>query len=96
MSSRRRSKQPHRRSSEFVREVVAAVVPEQERERYMPFARELCASLKRPPGPDYTRRTKAVIMRWFRRGLHGNLLWRIGSRLLGRLFPDAATGRVAD
>jgi hypothetical protein len=35
-------------------------------------------------------------MKWFRRGLHGNLLWRIGVGLLGRLFPDAATGRVAD
>jgi hypothetical protein len=79
-----------------VREVVAAVVPKRERERYMPFARELCASLKRPPGPDYTRRTKMVIVRWFRRGLHGNLLWRIGSALIGRLFPDAATGKVPD
>ena len=96
MSSRKAKEPGHRHSGEVVREVVAAVVPEQERERYMPFARELCASLKRPPGPDYTRRTKAVIARWFRRGLHGNLLWRIGVALLGRLFPDAATGRVAD
>ncbi len=96
MSSRRKSRQPHRHSGEVVREVVRAVVPKQDRKRYMPFARELCASLKRPPGPDYTRRTKQVIMRWFRRGLHGNLLWRIGSALLGRLFPDAATGKVAD
>ncbi len=95
--ARGRAKEPgHRRSSEVVREVVTAVVPKRERERYMPFARELCASLKRPPGPDYTRRTKMVIVRWFRRGLHGDLLWRIGSALLGRLFPDAATGKVAD
>jgi hypothetical protein len=87
---------PHRRSAQLVREVVGAVVPVEDRERYMPFARELCASLKRPPGPDYTRRTKLVIVRWFRRGLHGNLLWRIGAELLGRLFPDAATGKVAE
>jgi len=95
MSSRMRGRQPQRHSREFVREVVAAVVPEQERERYLPFARELCATLKRPPGPDYTRRTKLVIARWFRRGLHGKLLWRIGVGLLGRLFPDPATGEVA-
>ena len=96
MGRRTRSHQPHRHSGQFVREVVAAVVPARDRERYMPFARELCTTLKRPPGSDYTRRTKAVIVRWFRRGLHGNLLWRIGVGLLGRLFPDAATGKVAD
>jgi hypothetical protein len=49
-----------------------------------------------PQFPDYTRKTKLVIVRWFRRGLHGNLLWRIGIALLGRLFPDAATGKVED
>jgi hypothetical protein len=96
MSSRMPKQPGHRHSGELLREVVAAVVPEQDRERYMPFARELCATLRRPPGPDYTRRTKLVITRWFRRGLHGNLLWRIGVALLGRLFPDAATGKVAD
>jgi hypothetical protein len=83
-------------SDELVREVVEAVVPAKERLRYVAFARELCATLKRPPGPDYTRRTKAVVERWFRRGLHGNLLWRIGVALLGRLYPDAATGKVED
>ncbi|GEM_PF-2442267 len=36
---------PHRRSGKIVREVVAAVVPAEDRERYMPFARELCATL---------------------------------------------------
>lgn len=96
MSSTKRSRQPHRHSGEFVREVVSAVVPAEDRERYMPFARELCASLKRPPGPDYTRRTKAVVVRWFRRGLRGKFLWLIGVGLVGRLFPDAATGRVAN
>ena len=96
MATRRPKEPEHRHSGKFVREVVAGVVPAEDRERYMPFARELCASLKRPPGPDYTRRTKAVIMRWFRRGLRGKLLWRIGVGLLGRLFPDAATDKVAD
>jgi len=112
MSSTKHSRQPHRRSGEVVREVVCAVVPERERERYMPFARELCATFnqRRKLGTvplsahvglgavqsPFSSRTKRVVMKWFRRGLHGKLLWRIGSGLLGRLFPDAATGRVAD
>ena len=85
-----------RQSDELVREVVAAVVPAEDRARYMTFARELCATLKRRPGINYTRRTKAVITRWFRRGLHGHLLWRIGAGLLARLYPDAASGKVND
>jgi hypothetical protein len=96
MGRRKVKRRTRQGADELVREVVAAVVPARERARYMPFARELCATLKRPPGPDYTRQTKAVIVRWFRRGLHGNLLWRIGSGLLGRLYPDAATGIVDD
>jgi hypothetical protein len=96
MARRKVKRRVRQVSDELVREVVDAVVPAREHTRYMPFARELCATLKRPPGPDYTRRTKAVITRWFRRGLHGNLLWRIGVGLLGRLYPDAATGKVAD
>jgi hypothetical protein len=96
MARRRVKRRVRVQSDELVREVVAAVVPARERVRYVAFARELCTTLKRPPGPDYTRRTKAVIDRWFRRGLHGNLLWRIGVALVGRLYPDAATGRVDD
>jgi hypothetical protein len=44
----------------------------------------------------FSSRNKRVVMKWFRRGLHGNLLWRIGVALLGRLYPDAATGKVDD
>jgi hypothetical protein len=96
MARRKVKRRARQQSDELVREAVAAVVPARERVRYAAFARELCTTLKRPPGPDYTRRTKAVIARWFRRGLHGNLLWRIGVGLLGRLYPDAATRKVDD
>ena len=44
----------------------------------------------------FSARNKRVVMKWFRRGLHGNLLWRIGVGLVGRLYPDAATGKVED
>lgn len=128
MATRRPKEPEHRHSGKFVREVVAAVVPAGDRERYMPFARELYATLRlgRKQGtvegghvPGATRgtrrgcvpsayvglaavqspfsaRNKRVVMKWFRRGLRGKLLWRIGVGLLGRLFPDAATGKVAD
>ncbi len=87
--SRKASKQPgHRRSGEYLREVVSAVVPTQQRECYMPFARELFATLHRPPFPDYPRSTKLVVQKWFVRGLSGHLMWLIGERLLGRMYPE--------
>ena len=45
----------HRDSGEFLLEVVSAVVSAPERELYLPFARELYATLHRPPVPDFTR-----------------------------------------
>jgi hypothetical protein len=39
--------------------------------------------LERPrPFPDFSMRTKRVVLKYFRRGLHGNLLWRIGEAIL--------------
>jgi hypothetical protein len=125
MATRRPKEPEHRHSGEFVREVVVAVVPEQDRDRYMPFARELYATLhhSREQGtvegghvPGATRgtrrgcvpsacvglsavqspfstRTKRCVQKWFERGLSGKLLWQIGERLLGRLYPAAGPGR---
>jgi hypothetical protein len=90
MASRRPKQPGHRHSGELLREVVSAVVPEQEREQYLPFARELYATFHHPPIPDFDRRTKLVVQKWFTRGLSGRLLWRIGERLLGRLYPAAS------
>jgi len=48
----------------------------------------------RPPRfPDFSRRTKLVVMRWFARGLHGKAMWLIGERLLGRIHPAPQIGR---
>lgn len=60
---------------------------------YLAFARELDLSLRRErvrrprPGafPDFSRRTKLVVLRWFRRGLSGRVLARIGAELGARL-----------
>jgi hypothetical protein len=92
MASRRPSQPPHRHSGELLREVVSAVVPEHDCEQYLPFARELYATFHRPLVPDFDRRTKLVVQKWHVRGLSGQLMWRIGERLLGRLYP-AATGQ---
>lgn len=32
---------------------------------------------------DFSMRTKRVAQKWFERGLHGNLLWRVGEAILG-------------
>ncbi len=86
----RMSRQPgDRHSDEFLSEVVSAVVLPEDHERYMLFARDLYATLHRPPLPDFTRRTKQVVMKHFTRGLHGRAMWLIGERLLGRLYPQA-------
>jgi hypothetical protein len=89
MSSRMPRQPGHRHSGEMLREVVSAVVPEGAYERYLPFARELYVTFHRPPVPDFERRTKLVVQKWFVRGLSGHLMWLIGERLLGRLYPAA-------
>ena len=89
MASRMPKQPGHRHSGEMLREIVSAVVPEQECEQYLPFARELYATFHRPPVPDFDRRTKLVVQKWFVRGRSGHLMWLIGQRLLGRLYPPA-------
>ena len=34
--------------------------------------------------PDYSMGTKRIVAKWFARGLHGNLLWRVGEAILNR------------
>jgi hypothetical protein len=75
----------------LLREVVSAVVPEGDCEQYLPFARELYVTFHHPPRPDFDRRTKLVVQKWFIRGLSGHLMWRIGERMLGRLYPAKRT-----
>jgi hypothetical protein len=47
---------------------------------------KLGAARMRPrPFPDYSRRTKSIVAKWFRRGLSGHLMWLIGKAVLGKL-----------
>jgi hypothetical protein len=70
-------------SGERLREIVAAsgLEPGQE-EAGLAFARELDASLRRAPDPDFSRRTKRVVLKWFRHGMSGRALWRVGRAVL--------------
>ena len=60
---------------------------------YVAFARELVMTLRRQPqassrklqAPDFSRGTKNVVVKWFRRGLSGHLMWLIGKAVLGKL-----------
>ena len=61
-------------------------VPECERELYVAFARAFHRSLRRPPKPDYSMRTKRVVQRFFERGLKGKLLVAIGCEIGAWLF----------
>ena len=89
MSSRMARQPGHRHSGEMLREVVSAVVTEDDCPEYLPFARELYTTFHRPPVPDFTRRTKLIVQKYFNRGLSGHLMWLIGQALLGRLYPRA-------
>ena len=94
MGSRVTRRSVRRLSRESLRDLVAAVVPEGERSAYLPFARELRATLHRPPVPDFSRSTKRVVMRWFKRGLSGRLMRLVGQRLIEHLFPASKVSRV--
>jgi hypothetical protein len=71
----------------MLRRVVDSLVASaDERPSYLSFARELARTLRRPPVPDFSLATRRVVMKWFRRGLSGGALWRIGAALIGRMF----------
>ena len=66
--------------------VLECGVSEAEVPRYVEFARELSVTLHRVPLPDFDRSTKAVVAKWFNRGLSGHVLWLIGSAILRDRF----------
>lgn len=80
------------RLEQLVRESGA---PDERFEAYLAFARELDLCLRRerlrrprPDAyPDFSRRTKLTVMKWFRRGLSGQVLARIGRELARRPGP---------
>ncbi len=70
-----------------IRHQVEQVVHDEEPDLYCAFALELLAAVRRVPGPDFSRRAKQVVQRWFERGLSGKKLAEVGKSLLGAAFP---------
>ena len=78
---------PHRRPRPSYEAVVRACGCEGEQlPAYLAFARELDLSFRLAPAPDFSERTKAVVAKWFSRGLSGRRLWFIGRALLRERF----------
>ena len=78
---KRRKKQPEHESPHKARvawAVGVARVCDEERPVYLAFANELEGSLRCRLGPDYSRRTKRIVEKWFIRGLSGHKMWLIG------------------
>jgi hypothetical protein len=86
---RQPSRHPKRSIETIVREVGC---PDELLPAYVAFARELTVAERSSCFvyrgslriPDYSRRTKQVVMKWFRRGLSGHLLWLIGEAVTGQ------------
>jgi hypothetical protein len=89
---RRKRQQPEHESphEQRLREVVETFVQDDaEKAAYLAFARELAAAERSSSFvhrsssnvPDYSRKTKRVVMKWFRRGLSGHLMRLIGDRI---------------
>lgn len=72
----------------FLNRIVAeSGAPEELRKYYFRFATEFYHSIRRRPEPDFEEITKRVVMKWFKRGLSGKLLWQIGSAILAWRYP---------
>ncbi len=57
-------------------------------ERYLCFAREFALALRRSPAGCLTRRASLTAQKWFRRGLSGALLWRVGEAVIKGSAPQ--------
>lgn len=85
---RQPSRHPKRSIETIVRELGC---PDELLQSYIAFARELAVAERSSSFvyrgslriPDYSRRTKQIVMKWFRRGLSGHLMWTIGKAILG-------------
>jgi hypothetical protein len=93
--SRRNQPRPRHESphEQRLREIVDELVPDDsQKQAYVLFARELAAAerasffVRRSTSdvPDYSRRTKRVVMKWFRRGLSGHSMRLVGEAVLGK------------
>jgi len=61
-------------------------VPKGQEAAYLSFARELALTIRKPPVPDFTRKAKRIVLKWFKRGLSGKLLYKLGCAVIAWRF----------
>ena len=91
--SRRNCHPPHHESphEQRLREIVDELVPDcLQKPAYLQFAMELARAERASYNvhrttlrvPDCSTRTKRVVLKYFKRGLHGHLLWLVGQAVI--------------
>jgi hypothetical protein len=80
---RRKPGNRHLRTCCRLREIVVrAGVPASRIDGYTDFAIEFHAIIRRKLAPEYDAGIRSLVMKYFRRGFSGHLLWRVGSALM--------------
>ncbi|MEO0080404.1 MAG: hypothetical protein ABIK44_07000 [candidate division WOR-3 bacterium] len=80
--------QTRRPSETTLRRLVACChVPPQQKSQFCLFARELALLIRRKDAPEFDRRAQRLVLKFFRRGLSGRLLWKVGCAVIAWRFP---------
>lgn len=74
--------------SRLVRSVVARSQVAAMDRAYLNFCRELLLVQHRTPGPDYSARARAVVEKWFRRGLSGRIMADLATALWAAVLGE--------
>ncbi len=74
----------------WLEQIVAGCgVPEEKYPSYLRFACELYVTMRHKPPLGFSEATKRLVMKWWRRGLAGHVLWRIGAAILDHNHQSA-------
>ncbi len=81
MASKHRRGSGHSTRDEMEKLVYAVGVPPELHHAYVSFGLALDRLERAEPAPEYGPRVRALVQRWFERGLSGHKLWQIGERV---------------
>lgn len=94
MSRSRCSKPVKIPSEKTLRRLLVSCKAQKEKQSdYIAFARELAMVIRKPAVPDFTRRVKRIVLKFFNRGLSGRLLWKVGCAVIAWRFPPGGAIR---
>ena len=82
MRRRRHASRPQRNCCRVREIVVRAGVPASRVDAYTDFAVEFHTFVRRKLAPEFDAAIRDLVMKYFRRGYSGHLLWRVGSSLM--------------